>query len=84
MVGAGVVVLVAVVEVVDVVAVAGSGIFKKTCLCNVYFLIPHIHIYMSRTGVCRVYQFFLFFIHNIDCGYSAGEATLTCTNIQFF
>ena len=39
----------------------------KSCPCNEYPLKPHFY---SKTGVCRVYLFFLFLLQSIDCGYS--------------
>ena len=41
---------------------------RKTCSCNVYPLIPH--FYIAKLGYAGVYLFFLFFLQNIDCGYS--------------
>ena len=35
---------------------------------HVYLLKPH--FYIEKTGVCRVYLFFLFLLQNIDCWYS--------------
>ena len=37
----------------------------KTCLCNVYPLIPH--FYIVKLGNAGVYLFFLFLLQNIDC-----------------
>ena len=40
-------------------------LFRITCSCNIYPLIPHFYI-----GYAGVYLFFLFLLQNIDCGYS--------------
>ena len=49
--------------------VNGNGLhIRKTRPCNVYPLIPPIHI--IRLGFTGIYLFFLFLIQNIDCGYS--------------
>ena len=41
---------------------------RKTCPCNIYPLKPH--FYIVKLGFAGVYLFFLFFLQNIDCGYS--------------
>ena len=40
----------------------------KTCPCNVYPLKPH--FYIVKLGYAGVYLFFLFWLQNIDSGYS--------------
>ena len=46
----------------------GAVSIRITCPCNVYPLKPH--FYIAKLGFVGVYLFFLFFIQNIDCGYS--------------
>ena len=41
---------------------------RITCPCNEHPLTPH--FYIEKVGFTRVYIFFLFLLHNIDCGYS--------------
>ena len=43
-------------------------IIRKTCLCNIEPLIRH--VYIAKLVYAGVYQFFLFLLQNIDCGYS--------------
>ena len=52
-------------------------------VCGMYT--PHTPLlYIAKRGLTVIYLFFLFLIQNIDCGYSLGEAVLTCTHIQCF
>ena len=64
-------------------------LIRKTCPCNEYPIKPK--LYILKVGYAGVYLFFLFFLQNIDCGYSLepprrgssnrlGEAVLTCTH----
>ena len=46
----------------------GKPYITKTCLCNVYPLVPH--FYIAELGYAGVYLIFLFLLQNIDCGYS--------------
>ena len=48
------------------------------CPCYVHPLIPH--FYIVKLGFAGVYIIFLFWLYNIDCGYSLTEAVLTCTH----
>ena len=43
-------------------------VITKTCPCNVYPLEPH--FYIEKMRYAGVDLFFLFFLQNIDCGYS--------------
>ena len=42
---------------------------RKTCPCNEYPIKPHFYI-VKLGGNAGVHLFFIFFIQNIDCGYS--------------
>ena len=41
---------------------------RKSCPRNIYPLKPH--FYIVKLGFARVHIFFLFWLQNIDCGYS--------------
>ena len=73
---------VSLVSMITLLSSSGSKciFIRKTCPCNVYPLIPH--FYIAKLGYAGVYQFFLFLLQNIYCGYSCVPTIYVLSKIR--